>query len=430
MKKIILFLSLVLSTCIAEAQWSALGAGLTGRVKALTVFNGEIYAGGTFSSPNHVAKWNAGSNTWLVAGNGLNDSVSALVVHAGQLYAGGSFTTNGGGTTVNRIAVLNTSTNTWDPIGSGLNNFVRALFSDGTDLYIGGAFNNSGSPAVSRIAKLNGSAFAQVGDNPLNVVYTITKFNGAIYIGGAFSPSFLKKLVGSTWQELSGLNNTVYSLYPYAGYLYIGGDFTSPTQKIARTNNTSISSTINNLNSTVHALYATPTKLFGGGSFTQSPSSTVSLPHFFSQNGNTPFFAEGSNFNGDILAITNFNGKIVVGGSFTASGSTPLNSVSISSQTIDVEEVSSVVADKIFYPNPMSNNASLRIETTQAISKPTMKIVDAGSRLVRTVTADPISGNNTIIFNISREGMAAGNYFYVVEDENGNALLSDIFLVD
>jgi len=430
MKKIILFLSLVLSTCIAEAQWGPLGSGLNGRVRALTVFNGEIYAGGKFT--NNVAKWNAGTNLWETAGNGLNDSVNALAVHAGKLYAGGGFSANGTGTSVKNISVLNTTTNTWDPIGSGLNNFVRTLFSDGIDLYIGGAFNNSGTPAVSRIAKLNGSTFAQVGSNPLNVVYSIAKFNGTIYIGGAFSPSYLKRLdiASNTWQELSGLNNTVNALYPYGGYLYIGGEFTSPTQKIARTSNTSIISTINNLNASVHALYATPTKLFGGGAFTQSPSSTATLPHFFSQNGNNPFFAEGSNFNGDILAIANFNGKIVVGGSFSASGSTSLNNVSISSQTIDVEEISSLISDKIFYPNPMRSNANLRIETNQSISNPKLKIIDAGSRLIRTISADPISGNNTLMFNISGEGLASGNYFYVLEDENGNALLSDIFMVE
>ncbi len=430
MKRILLFLSLILSINASHAQWGSLGSGLNGRVKALTVFNNEIYAGGTFTSPNHVARWDAGSNSWVTAGNGLADSVSALAVHNGKLYAGGSFRANGGGTTVERIAVLNTSTNTWDPIGTGLNNFVRALYSDGTDLYIGGAFNNSGTPSVSRIAKLNGTSFTQVGDNPANVVYAITKFNGVLYIGGSFSPDYLKKLNGSSWQSLTGLNNTVNALVQYGTYLYIGGEFTAPTLKIARTTGSSISSAINTLDKAVHALYSTPSKLFAGGAFTSSPSSGASLPHFMSQNGNTPFFAEGSNFNGDILAITNFNGKIVVGGSFSASGSTPLNNLSISSQTIDVAEVSSVVSEKIFFPNPLTNKSILRIETTQPVMNPVMKIMDANSRLVRTIPSERNSDINLIEFHISRDDLSAGNYFYMVEDNNGKAILSDIFLVD
>ena len=32
-------------------RWTALGAGLNGRVNALTVFNGTLYAGGAFSTP-------------------------------------------------------------------------------------------------------------------------------------------------------------------------------------------------------------------------------------------------------------------------------------------------------------------------------------------------------------------------------------------
>lgn len=430
MKKILLFLSLILGSYVAQAQWGALGAGLNGRVRALTVFNGEIYAGGSFTNPNHVAKWSAGSNAWVTAGDGLNDTVNALVVHNGKLYAGGGFRTNGTGTTVEKIAVLNTVTNKWDQVGTGLNNFVRALFSDGTDLYIGGAFNNSGSPAVSRIAKWNGSAFSQVGDNPGNVVYTISKFNNQIYIGGSFSPDYLKKLVGSSWSSVSGLNNTVNALVVYGTYLYIGGEFTSPTQKIARTTGTSIISTINTLNSSVFALYSTPTKLFAGGAFTTSPSSGASLPHFMSQNGNTPFFAEGSNFNGDILAMTNFNGKIVVGGSFSASGPTPLNNVSISSQTIDVHELSNILSEKIFFPNPMTSKSVLKIETTQAVKNPSMKIIDNNARLVRSINADFSGTGNSFEFNISRDGLASGNYFYYVEDENGQIITSDLFLLD
>lgn len=430
MKRIFTLIGLVLSTVMVNAQWINLGSGLNGRVKAITVFNGSIYAGGTFSNPNHVAIWDAGSNAWLTAGNGLNDSVHALAVHNGQLYAAGNFTASGNGTPINRIAVLNTGTNTWQQVGNGLNNFVNALYSDGTLLYAGGAFNNSGSPAVSRIASWNGSSFSQVGDNPANVVNAITKHNGSIYIGGNFT-GYVKRLVGSNWQTIGSgaLNNNVYALSSFGGYLFIGGTFTAPTSRIAKFDGSNITAAVNTLNNTVHAMYSTPSKLFSAGAFTSSPSSGASLPHFASYNGNSPFFAEGSNFNGDILSIGNFGGKIVVGGSFTSTGAGAANNVAISSQTINVEEISSNIQAAMLFPNPVREKAVLRIESKNEIQDPVLKIMNSNGMLVKEITGFRITSNITE-FIIEKGNLASGNYFYMLSTEESKALLTDMFIVE
>lgn len=431
MKRIILFIAIIISTTASQAQWGPLGSGLNGQVRALTVFQDTIYAGGAFTNPSRIAKWNPGTNTWVAVGTGLDNTVNALVVHNGALYAGGQFTANGDATSMLRIAKLNTTTNKWEAVGAGFQNQVKCFFSDGADLYIGGNFTSSGATPIAKIAKWNGSAFSQVGGDPSATVNAIAKYNNEIYIGCSFTSSYLQKLVGSAWQNVGSVNGDVFALAFYANSLYLGGAFTSPSFRIARVTGSSVGSAINNLNNSVLALLPTSLKLFAGGTFTTSPSSTVSLPHFLSQNGNTPFYAENSSFDGDVVCMANYHGRIVVGGDFYNSGSTALNKVSISSSTINVEEVSSLISKKVFYPNPMTSKAILQIETTQFISNPKLKIYDSNSRLVLSLGAQmENNNNNSIRFDLSREGLAAGNYFYSVEDENGKGLLSDIFIVD
>jgi hypothetical protein len=67
-------------------------------VYVLTVYNGELIAGGCFLtasgvSVKYITMWNGTS--WLPLGTGMNNSVRALTVHKGELIAGGDFTTAG-----------------------------------------------------------------------------------------------------------------------------------------------------------------------------------------------------------------------------------------------------------------------------------------------------------------------------------------------
>ena len=83
-------------------------------VHALTVYNGELIAGGEFTNAggvpaNYIAKWNGIS--WSPLGSGTNAEVDALTVFNGELIAGGRFT-NAGGVDVNFIAKWNGTS--WD----------------------------------------------------------------------------------------------------------------------------------------------------------------------------------------------------------------------------------------------------------------------------------------------------------------------------
>jgi hypothetical protein len=133
--------------------WSALGAGVSGRVFALAVSGSDLYAGGDFYQAGGViatntAKWNG--SAWLALGSGMNDWVFALAVSGSDLYAGGSFR-EAGGVTANGIAKWNGSA--WSPLGSGMNGGVEALAVSGSDLYAGGWFTTAGGKPSAYLAK-------------------------------------------------------------------------------------------------------------------------------------------------------------------------------------------------------------------------------------------------------------------------------------
>jgi hypothetical protein len=123
-------------------------------VRALTVYNGELIAGGGFTTAGGVsaikiARWN-GTN-WQPLGTGMNDYVRALTVYNGELIAGGNFTT-AGGVSANYIAHWNGTS--WQPLGTGMNYSVVSVLTvyDG-ELIAGGSFTTAGGNASAYWAR-------------------------------------------------------------------------------------------------------------------------------------------------------------------------------------------------------------------------------------------------------------------------------------
>lgn len=84
-----------------DSGWLSIG-GVDGRIHALCLHDGELYAGGTFTSiggtqANHIGRWDGTS--WLPLGSGVNSgldvSVNSMVGLADQIFVGGTFTTAG-----------------------------------------------------------------------------------------------------------------------------------------------------------------------------------------------------------------------------------------------------------------------------------------------------------------------------------------------
>jgi hypothetical protein len=192
--------SLVRVACWDGAQWSALGQGVNGAVRALEHFDFgtgvELVAGGDFTladgvAATRVARWD-GAN-WQSLGTGFDSSVAALAVHddggGARLYAAGYFSKSGV-QTVGRIARWNGVS--WEGTGAPITQPVLALASWdgqlGRSLVAGGAFSMFASPYIAR---WDGSAWLPL-DSGVDAQVNALAARGPVgaqtlYAGGAFA---------------------------------------------------------------------------------------------------------------------------------------------------------------------------------------------------------------------------------------------------
>lgn len=88
-----------------SSSWSPLESGVSAHasVRALTVYNGSLIAGGAFTQAgeepaNFIARWDG--SAWSALGSGIgggaNTWVGGLAVYDGRLIAGGNFDAAGG----------------------------------------------------------------------------------------------------------------------------------------------------------------------------------------------------------------------------------------------------------------------------------------------------------------------------------------------
>ena len=123
------------------SDWQPLGTGLFFTVNALTIYGGQMIAGGFFftagdANANHIVGWDG--SQWQPLGSGWTGAVLATIVHDGDLIAGGLFTAVAGGIGANRIARWNGSV--WQPLDSGADGHVFALAVYDRQLIAGGDF--------------------------------------------------------------------------------------------------------------------------------------------------------------------------------------------------------------------------------------------------------------------------------------------------
>ena len=232
--------------------WVRMGEGVSGgkdatQVRALTVYRGELIAGGNFSkagetSARNVARWNG--NSWSPLGQGFNGQVRALIVCKGELIAGGTFTRSGG-TTLNGIARWDGEA--WTPLGSGVSGtwspgvYCLAVF--GGDLYAGGLFLKAGDETVNHVARWDGAGWHSLAGGmtgsgyPEVPVAALAVFNNELIAGGLFTAAGgtpaagITRWDGTEWAAMEGENaggpRQVHSLAVYSGQLMVGGSFPS-----------------------------------------------------------------------------------------------------------------------------------------------------------------------------------------------------------
>lgn len=267
-------------------NWTPLGTGLERRygdvpVTALTMFGGQLLAGGQFIwagdiDVNNLAAWD-GTN-WMDLGGGVEGEVKALATVETNLWAGGNLVA------AQRVKHLAR----WDgrdwaavggEVGQGiLGDVVAAIAVNGRNLYIGGTFTFAGSVAARNIACWNGTAWAPLGDGLDGPIYALCVWGGDLFAGGAFtsaggwSIAHVARWDGAEWWPLDcGVDGPVYALAGRDGTLFVGGTFTTaggtPATNVAAWDGTHWTTLGDGLNGSVRALAVSSNVLYAGGSF-------------------------------------------------------------------------------------------------------------------------------------------------------------------
>lgn len=161
----------------------------------MTVWNGKLIYGGSFSHVNgvpasNVAQWDG--TTWSPLGNGFNNFVYALAVHNGELYAAGFFTASGATPLPGFMARWNGSA--WVAVGTGLDGVPTGLTSADGKLFATGGFSMAGGNPAYRVAAWDGTNWSALGSglaegptgNHQSSV-SLAAWNGGLFAGGFFN---------------------------------------------------------------------------------------------------------------------------------------------------------------------------------------------------------------------------------------------------
>lgn len=341
------------SSCITTPDsvpgWHPLGVGIDGIVKALTVYNGELIAGGEFLNAggigaNNIARWDGES--WKPLGTGTDLPVFALTVYNDELIVGGELTT-AGGVSVARIARWD-GTN-WHALGDGMGGptsgapSVYSLTVYKGNLIAGGAFTEAGGISATRIARWDGLAWHALGDgitdtNPNDVINALTVFDDDLIVGGFFASAGtataqqIARWDGATWHAIgTTLDDQVYALDSFGGQLIQAGSAANADSTeingIAALDGTAWQALANGTDGDTLPLVTTLTTfddaLIAGGHFTKAGGHNV---NYIAQWNGTDWQSLGTGMNGGssegpaVLAVIEYDSALIAAGDFTSAG--------------------------------------------------------------------------------------------------------------
>jgi hypothetical protein len=316
-----------------------------GRIEALTVYNGDLIAGGYFYSAggipaSSIASWNGTS--WSPLGLGFGGGfVGALTVFRGDLVAGGGFT-EGGGDPGNSIARWNGDS--WISLGSGVSGgyeggcgLVYVLATYNGDLIAGGNFSHAGDVVANNIARWDGTSWNAMGSGlisgfvgQISYVSALTVYNGSLIAGGHFTYANnwvwnVARWDGTSWSPLgSGMDNDLSVLTVYGGDLFAGGVFTQAggnwASHIARWDGASWHPVDAGIDSNVFDLTAYNADLVAGGGFHEAGDNAA---NFIARWDGTSWNALGSGTDDNIYAVFPYDEALIAGGNFRNAGGNP-----------------------------------------------------------------------------------------------------------
>jgi trimeric autotransporter adhesin len=282
------------------SHWSQLGV-LSSEVLALMEWNDELYAGGTFWGG--VARWDGAA--WQQLGSGIDGTVHSLTVFNNQLIAGGKFTT-AGGTPASCIAAWNGVA--WSPLGVGVggptNAVVEALTVYNGNLVAAGSFTTMGGAAAKYVAAWNGSSWSALAFPGSYPCLAATVLDNKLVVGGYEGD--IRSWDGYGWSSMGKVyefppdmeyntGGIVYSLTAWDGTVIAGGYFLTAGSKacnrIAKwTGSTHWDPLWTGMNNTVNALTRFGQRLIAGGDFTTAGGSRASYVACWNPYGEVPVF--------------------------------------------------------------------------------------------------------------------------------------------
>ncbi len=209
--------------------FSALGQGVNNTVLALGVFQGDLVAGGNFTSASgvncsYVATWNG--TTWHPLGSGgVNGGITDFASVGTSLYATGAMTKG----------LLRWDGTQWSGLGAGLDGVGWSVMPYGAQgVLVGGAFSTAGGAPAAGLAVWNGSSWSELGGGVDGIVRKVISYRGELIVAGSFAhagdvpANNIARWDGTTWHALgSGTENMVQTMAVYRNDLVVGGNFGS-----------------------------------------------------------------------------------------------------------------------------------------------------------------------------------------------------------
>ncbi len=321
---------------VHDTEFSALGLGPNGPVHALLHSNGELFAGGVFSSVGAlpapgVARWDG--SAWSPLGSGVVGIAYALERIGSRLFVAGSLS-GAGGQPVSAIAAWDGSA--WTPLDAGLDGVVRAMCNAGTQLYVGGGFASGSGQALNRIAMWDGTDWYPLGSGVDGTVRAIAVVGADVYVGGDFSTaggapaSRIARWDGASWHPIGGgVDGAVHALVEDHGELLAGGGFLVagglPASFIARWSDDEWHALGAGFNGLVRALAVVPKGPVAGGAFSASGQITAPrLARFDGERWTSPINQAPNEIVNEIVVVGD---DVYVGGGFTRVAGIPANYV-------------------------------------------------------------------------------------------------------
>ena len=334
------------------AAWHPMGPGFYGGpnsplVRALIVYNGQLYAGGTFNGSGatvcpHIARWNGAA--WVPVGPSTPGAVSAMADYNGRLVVTGT-------------GVKEWTGAQWLPIGNAGALISSTLRVHEGNLVVGGQFSSIGGVPANNIALYNGSVWQPLAQGVTGTVqpfvFTLNEWNERLVVGGRFSSVSGQPLaniaqadvttLGTVWSALGAPAPAGLAMTTHRTRLVTAGLFGQMTNtgeaavNVVSWDGVHLAPMGSGMNLRVTALesFTHPgpfgdTELIAGGDFTMAGGVAANRVARWIE---SPIIAfpppswspMGVGFNNTVRALERFRDTTVAAGNFTASGATPIN---------------------------------------------------------------------------------------------------------